>query len=309
MTKPTLLILAAGVGSRYGGFKQIDPVGPHGEIMLDYTVYDAWRTGFGKIVFVIREELDSAFREHFDARAGNRISLEYVHQKLGDLPAGCSAHPGREKPWGTGHAIWAARCAICEPFGVVNADDFYGRASYRALSTFLAEQQQEAAGGRPRFCMVAFVLRNTLSEHGGVSRGICSVAEDGYLTEVVERTRIEPAAGGGARYLRDDGQWCPLGGDEPASMNMWGFSPALFPALEALFVEFLRQADTVPKTEFYIPTVVDALIRQGACRAKVLHTDEKWFGMTYRDDREAVLRSLAELTASGVYPERLWDTA
>jgi len=304
MTKPTVLILAAGIGSRYGGFKQIDPVGPNGEIVLDYAVYDAWRAGFGKVVFVIQADLEQAFRDHFDADLTAKLETAYVHQELSDLPPGFDLPAGRSKPWGTGHAIWTARNVIAEPFAVINADDFYGRDSYASLSRFLVEEA--AAAPVPTYCMVAFRLANTLSEHGSVSRGICSVDAAGLLTDVVERTKIEAAPGGGARFKGADGAWQSLSGEEPASMNMWGFSPALFAALESEFAEFLRQRGTEPKSEFFIPTVVDNLIKQGRCRAAVLHTDEKWFGMTYREDRDMVVESIRALIDAGAYPESLW---
>ncbi len=306
MGRPTLLILAAGMGSRYGGFKQVDPVGPNGQIVLDYSLYDAWRAGFGAAVFIVQESLEEEFRRHFAKAEAAGLDIRYVHQRLADLPEGHTMPEGRQKPWGTGHAIWAARDAIGEPFAVINADDFYGRQSYQILSDFLTPGPAPA-GTVPHYCMVAFTLRNTLSEHGSVSRGICSVSPDRLLTAVVECTKIEAAADGGARSADASGQWQQFDGDELASMNMWGFTPGLFADLEVRFVEFLTERQTDLRAEFFIPSVVDDLIKNGGCRTTVLHTPEKWFGMTYREDREIVTARIAKLTQEGVYPEALWD--
>ena len=306
MDKPTLLILAAGIGSRYGGFKQVDPVGPDGEIVLDYSAFDAWRAGFGQVVFVIQADLEQALREHFDSRLQGRLRVTYVPQKLNDLPNGFTLPTERRKPWGTGHAIWTARNAIDGAFAVINADDFYGPRSYRTMAEFLCSAEATAPT-TPTFCMVAFRLSNTLSAHGSVSRGICTVDRDGYLSNVVERTKIEPSPDGGARFVDAQGSWQPLLGNEPASMNMWGFTPEIFPALEREFVQFLESRATDPKAELFIPTVVDDLIKADACRTAVLHTDEKWFGMTYREDREKVTESIADLITAGTYPCPLWS--
>lgn len=305
MTRPTLLVLAAGLGSRYGGFKQIDPVGPNGEILLDYAVYDAWRAGFGRVVFVINAELESSFREHFGPRVSTKIDVAFAHQRLDDLPAGFDLAPERRKPWGTGHAIRAARHVIAEPFAAINADDFYGRSSYQALADFLGHAGQ---GSPLPFAMVAFRLANTLSKHGSVARGVCTVGSASLLANVVERTRIEACPDGGARFLDDAGAWQPLDDDVPVSMNIWGFTPGIFPALETEFAEFLRAKAQDPKAEFFIPSVVDALIKRGVCRTTVLHSDEHWFGMTYREDRAEVSGRIAELTAAGIYPAPLWST-
>jgi UTP-glucose-1-phosphate uridylyltransferase len=302
MTSPTLLVLAAGMGSRYGGIKQMDPVGPGGEFVLDYSVYDAWRAGFSKVVFVIREELEGPLREHFGAHLDGKIEAAYVHQRLDDLPPAFSCPAERSKPWGTGHAVWSARAAVTTPFGMINADDFYGRGAYRILAEFL--RQRTAA--ETDYCMVAYRLDNTLSKYGPVSRGICSVDENGLLTGVAERTKIDPAPGG-ARFMGEDGEWGLLTGREPASLNLWGFTPRLFPQMTELFTEFLERRIKEPRAEFYIPAVVDELIRREACRTTVLHTDEHWFGMTYREDHERVTRDIATLIREGVYPECLWD--
>jgi len=306
MSKPTLLVLAAGIGSRYGGFKQIDPVGPTDETVLDYSVYDAWRAGFGKVVFVIRQEIEVPVRDHFGPRLEGRLDVDYVYQQLNDLPEGFSLPAERQKPWGTGHAIRAARKAVQGPFAVINADDFYGTGSYQTMADFLNTRHDGEASVTETSCMVAFRLRNALSEFGSVARGICSVDAQGYLTDVVERTKIELQANGDIRYLDDQDQWGPLTGEEPASMNMWGFTPRLFSFLEELFVEFLETRIEEPNSEFFIPTVVDTLIKAGTCRTAVLTTDEKWFGMTYREDREKVTGCIGKLIEDGVYPASLW---
>lgn len=301
MISPTLLVLAAGMGSRYGGIKQMDAVGPCGEFVLDYSVYDAWRAGFDAVVFVIRPELEEPLREHFGNRLDGRLRVRFAVQRLDDLPARVAVPGDRVKPWGTGHAIRAARGAVDGPFAVINADDYYGAGAYRSLAGFLAQVSPK----EHHYGMVAYRLGNTLSPHGSVARGICRLAADGTLAEVIERTCIERTANG-ARYRRDDGAWVALTGDEPASLNLWGFTPAIFGDLETLFAEFLASHAGDPKAEFYIPTAVDTLIRRGACRTAVLNTDEHWFGMTYREDRAVVAERIAERIAAGAYPHDLW---
>ncbi len=301
MESPALLVLAAGMGSRYGGIKQMDPVGPDGEFVLDYSVFDAWRAGFRSIVFIIREELEAPLREHFGDKLKNKLEVCYVCQKRTDLPAGFVCPPERQKPWGTGHAIWSARAAIRGPFGAINADDFYGAQSYQVLADFLCSRACDAQ----TYAMVAYRLANSLSEHGTVSRGICNVSQSGFLEDVVERTSIEPCKSG-ARFKDSDGNWQPLTGEEPASLNLWGFSASLFDKMEILFREFLESRVQDLKSEFFIPTVVDTLIKRGECRTQVLNTPEFWFGMTYAEDRAMVVGKIAELTARGVYPEHLW---
>lgn len=300
---PTLLVLAAGLGSRYGGIKQMDPVGPDGEFVLDYSLYDAWKAGFTKAVLVVRDGMQEALNEHFRGRLQKRLQLEYAVQRLDDLPAGFSCPASRKKPWGTGHAIWSARQHINTPFAAINADDFYGRDAYLRLGEFLRGLPPE---GPETYAMVAYRLSNTLSEHGTVSRGICEKTAEGFLQGVVERTSIE-AAEPGARFRDTDGSWQPLRGDELASMNFWGFDARLFGRLESLFVEFLQAKGNEEKSEFYIPTVVDTLIQRQQCRVRVLETDERWFGMTYAEDRPLVVSKIADLTASGVYPHGLWN--
>ncbi|OPZ23900.1 MAG: MobA-like NTP transferase domain protein [Lentisphaerae bacterium ADurb.BinA184] len=304
MSSPTLVILAAGIGSRYGGFKQIDPVGAHGEIVLDYSLYDAWRAGFSRAVFVTRPELEAPLREHVAAGLEGRLTCDFVCQRLDDMPAGFAAPAARRKPWGTGHATWAARHAVHGPFAVINADDFYGPLSYRRLAEALAKP---AAAGVPEYALVGFTLRNTLSEHGTVARGICTADADGYLVEVVERTAIEPAGDGQARCPSADGTgWIALSGEATASMNMWAFEPRLFDDLAGRFAEFLRAHADGERTEFYLPTAVDALLKAGRCRVRVLSTPEPWFGVTYPQDKAGVQAGIRRMVASGAYPDRLW---
>jgi dTDP-glucose pyrophosphorylase len=293
-----LLVLAAGMGSRYGGLKQMDPVGPSGETIIDYSVYDALRAGFGKLVFVIRKDFEQAFKEVIGARFEKRVAVDYVFQDLNDLPAGFSVPAGRAKPWGTGHAILTAAGVIHEPFAVINADDFYGAGGYRVLA-------QHLKSGSPELAMAGFVLRNTLSQFGSVARGVCTVSKDGYLEDVVELTKIE-CDGAHAKNTDAAGQVTPLTGDEVVSMNMWGFTPRLFDQLRDHFVKFLQSSSSDLKSEYFIPTVVNELIMAGEARVKVLHSNDSWFGITYRDDHPRVVASINSLIHDGSYPEKLW---
>ena len=294
----TLVVLAAGMGSRYGGLKQIDPVGPGGETVLDYAVFDAIRAGFTQVTFVIRRDFEALFREKIGARYAGRIAVDYVFQSLDALPAGFAAPAGREKPWGTGHAVWCARDAVKGNFAVINADDFYGADSFAQLARFLAA----ARGGE--FAMVGFRLANTLSEHGAVSRGICRCGVGGALLDVVETHGItREATGPGKTYA----------GDEFVSLNCWGFTPALFAGLDGQFRDFLGSVGAASpakpdslKTEFYLPAAVSTMIGRGEASARVLPTESSWFGVTYREDKPRVQAAIAELVRAGRYPERLW---
>ena len=298
---PTLLVMAAGLGSRFGGIKQMSPVGEAGEFIIDYSVYDAWRAGFRKVVFIVREELVAPMKEHFGTSLDGRMECEYVVQSLQDLPDGFKCPETRVKPWGTGHAVWCARNAIKGNFAIVNGDDFYGRQSFEAMAEFL-----NSADCTPKSCgMVAFRLNNTLSENGTVSRGICSVNAEGLLTDIVERTAIEAQPGGKARFQEADGTWVPLTGLEPASMNLWGFSDSFFAQLDTQLKDFLQANIDTPKKEFFVPTVVHNLIAQG-WKTYVRNSTERWFGMTYTADREIVQNELRKLTDAGVYPHGLW---
>ncbi len=301
MVKPTLLVLAAGIGSRYGGLKQIDPVGPCSEIIIDYSIHDAIRAGFGKVVFVIREDIEETFRECIGSRFESKIKTEYVFQEIDKLPAGFKVPEGRQKPWGTGHAILMAKDSVKEPFAVINADDFYGRCGYELLAK---ELSKTVTGGAPEYYMVGFELKNTLSEFGFVARGICKTDSKGYLVEVVERTKIEKTDSG-AKFTDENGGTMKLTGNEIASMNMWGFTPSLFGHLEKQFVDFLERNIGNLKAEFFIPTVVGDLVKTNEARVKVLESRDQWFGVTYREDKPVVVENIRKLINSGAYPEKL----
>lgn len=296
--QPTLLVMAAGMGSRYGGLKQIDPVGPGGETLMDYSIYDALRAGFGKLVFVIRKDIEEPFRETIGARFDKRIAVEYVFQELDKIPAPFKVPEGRSKPWGTTQAVLMAADTIAEPFAVINADDFYGAESYRVLAGHLTSGSED-------YAMVGFVLRNTLSEFGSVARGVCRVTSDGYLERIEELTNIEHD-GEGAKNTAPDGTVTKLSGDEPVSMNFWGFTPRIFAQLDDVFHGFLERSGKELKTESYVPAAVGELLRAGRARVKVLHSGDPWFGVTYREDRPRVVESIAKLIAAGVYPPSLW---
>jgi UTP-glucose-1-phosphate uridylyltransferase len=298
MIKPTLLVLAAGMGSRYGGLKQIDPVGPNGETIIDYSIYDARRAGFGRLVFVIRKEIEAQFKEFASSRFGRQMEVEYVFQELDKLPSGFPVPPGRVKPWGTAHAVLMAADTVREPFAVINADDFYGPQSYRLLARHLQSGSAEDA-------MVGFILRNTLSDFGTVARGICQVDEKDCLQSVVELTKIE-RDGDGAKNTAASGHITKLNGNEIVSMNFWGFAPTIFGRLKARFDEFLKDHGSDLKSECYIPSAVNEFIKDRQLRMKVLRTNDSWFGVTYRDDRPRVVASIRKLTTGGEYPEKLW---
>jgi UTP-glucose-1-phosphate uridylyltransferase len=300
--KPTLVIMAAGLGSRCGGLKQIEPVGPSGEIMLDYSVFDAIRAGFGKVVFVIRHDIEKDFKGAIEAHFINRIPIAYAYQERTDLPAGFPVPPDRTKPWGTGHAVLRCSGGIKEPFAVINADDFYGAESYKVIAQYL----QALAPQDNTYAMVGFHLVNTLSDHGSVTRGICEVDAHHMLRSVVERFKIEKMDSG-ARYENEHGQWVVLQGHEIASMNMFGFTPTLFGFLNEKFPTFLRKAAGHPETEFMIPSIVDELIHEQKITMRVLATPEKWFGITYKGDKAFVVAGIRRLIEAGVYPEKLWD--
>lgn len=295
---PALVVLAAGMGSRYGGLKQVDPVGPGGETIMDYSIFDALRAGFGKVVFVIRREMEQAFRETVGLRFEKRIAVEYVFQELDVLPPGFVVPEGRTKPWGTGHAILMASGVVRGPFAVINADDFYGAEGYRALAGHLQS-------GTGDYALVGFVLRNTLSEFGAVARGLCRVSGDGYLESVEELTGIVPD-GAGARNTDEAGAMTRLRGDEVVSMNMWGFSPPVFGQLEDSFARFLTESGGSARAEFYIPNAIGGLLAEGKARVRVLHTQDAWFGVTYRADHARVVECIDGLVKSGAYPEDLW---
>ncbi|MDR2692282.1 MAG: nucleotidyltransferase [Dysgonamonadaceae bacterium] len=297
--KPTLLILAAGMGSRYGGLKQLDGLGPNGETIMDYSVYDAVRGGFGKIVFVIRRSFEADFREKILKKYAHLVPVETVFQELDDLPEGVEVPANREKPWGTNHAVMMGRQAICEPFAVINADDFYGRESFRVLAGYLAGLK----GRQNDYCMVGYRLGNTLSESGSVARGICEKDADGYLETVVERTCIFRNMDGKIKYRDEQGNLQTVGENVPVSMNMWGFTPEYFSYSDEQFVDFFAKNRDNPKAEFFIPFAVNNLILSRKAKVKVLDTSSKWFGVTYADDRPGVIAKIKELTEKGEYPK------
>ena len=302
MIKPTLLVLAAGMGSRYGSLKQMDGVGPNGEAIIDYSVYDAIRAGFGKVVFVIRHSFAEDFKEVFNAeRFGHRIEVEYVYQELDYLPEGFTLPEGRVKPWGTNHAVMMAADVIKEPFAAINADDFYGRNSYEVIAGFLSQLE----GSEGRYCMVGYEVSKTLSENGTVSRGVCTVDAEGNLTSMVERTQIERVDG--TILFHDGGADEPLAENAPVSMNFFGFTPDYFRHSESFFKEFLSENIDNLKSEFYIPRMVNKVINDGTATMKVLSTSADWFGVTYKEDKPQLVANIEELIEAGVYPRNLWE--
>ncbi len=302
MIKPTLLVLAAGMGSRYGSLKQMDGVGPNGEAIIDYSVYDAIRAGFGKVVFVIRHSFAEDFKEVFNAeRFGHRIEVEYVYQELDYLPEGFTLPAERVKPWGTNHAVMMAADVIKEPFAAINADDFYGRNSYEVIAGFLSQLE----GSEGRYCMVGYEVSKTLSENGTVSRGVCTVDAEGNLTSMVERTQIERVDG--TILFHDGGADEPLAENTPVSMNFFGFTPDYFRHSESFFKEFLSENIDNLKSEFYIPRMVNKVINDGTATMKVLSTRADWFGVTYKEDKPQLVAKIEELIEAGVYPRNLWE--
>lgn len=301
--QPTLLILAAGMGSRYGGLKQMDQFGPSGETIIDYSIYDAVRAGFGKVVFIIRESIQKEFEEVFGGRFSDKIQVEFVTQELHKVPEGMSYHPERVKPWGTAHAVLMAKDVIKEPFAVINADDFYGKDAFQKMGDFLAQIQP---GDTRSYCMVGYQLKNTLSDFGSVSRGVCVTNAQGMLETVTERTQIERNAGGVIEFIDEEGQAMPLDDDTIVSMNMWGCVPDLFRHGEEEFRQFLAARGQELKSEFYIPSLVSHLIDTGHADVRVLTTDSSWFGVTYKEDKPVVIDNLRQLVDAGEYPAQLW---
>lgn len=299
--KPELVVMAAGVGSRFGGLKQLEPVGPNGEKVMDYALYDAKRAGVERVVFVIRREFERVFHEQVGSKYSSWMEVAYAFQELDLLPAGFTLPEGRTKPWGTAHAILAAQVQVRKPFLAINADDFYGRRAFESLVTFLGE-----TGAPDAYAMVAFQMANTLSEHGAVARGICEVGPDGLLRSVEEHTGLEPHRDG-VREQGKDGTILRFTGREPVSMNFWGFRPSIFDHLQERFASFLAAQGQDPKAEFYIPTVVDQLIREGRATIQVLETPDRWFGVTYREDKASVVARIQDLVRTGEYPGSLWS--
>ena len=295
----TLLVMAAGMGSRYGGLKQLDPVGPNGEFILDYTVYDALQAGFDNVVFIIKEENLEIFKETVDNRIGTTCKTEYCFQRLDDMPEGFKVPEGRVKQWGTGHAVLAARDVIKGPFAAVNADDFYGRESFEIIAKYMKENPDSPT------CMAGFVLKNTLTENGTVARGHCTVDENGVLVDITERTKIMRLENGQTAYLEDD-VWHDIDEDAIVSMNCWGIPADFFGVAMDEFVKFLGNGGDEMKKEYYLPTAVMKYLSDSNKTAKVLKTEAKWFGVTYKEDRETVVNHIRKAIADGVYPEDLW---
>ena len=300
--RPTLLILAAGMGSRYGGLKQVEGVGPAGEAILDYSIFDAIRSGFGKIVFIIRKEIEQEMKKAFFDRWSSKIAIDYVYQETDILPEGYEAPQDREKPWGTGHAIWVARDAVKEPFAVINADDFYGQTSYELAFGFLSNQGNMENN---KYCLVGYTLKNTLSENGFVSRAECVTDERDMLASIAERSKVG-RYDGKTGYRDHDGNIIPIHEDTVVSMNMWGFMPSVFTYLERDLEIFLEEKGNSGNAEFLLPDVIDKIIKNGEVQIPVPFSPEKWFGMTFPEDRTLVMSKLARLTAHGVYPSPVW---
>ena len=302
--KPTLFVLAAGMGSRYGGLKQLDGLGPNGETIMDYSIFDAIRGGFGKVVFVIRKDFEDAFREKVLSKYEGHIPTELVFQSINDLPEGFKCPEGRQKPWGTNHAVLMGKDVIKEPFAVINADDFYGRDTFAVIGKYLSELP---AGAKNDYCMVGFRVGNTLSESGTVARGICSTDANGHLTTVVERTEIM-RVNGPVCYKDEEGKWVAVPDNTPVSMNVWGFTPDYFQHSEAYFKEFLSDPKNMQnlKAEFFIPLMVNKLINEKTATVKVLDTTSHWFGVTYAADRQGVVDKIQALIDKGEYPSKLF---
>jgi len=300
--KPTLLILAAGLGTRFGGLKQIDPVGPNGEIIIDYAIYNAINAGIGKLVFVIRHYFESAFKETIGSKFDNLVETVYAYQEVNTCLDGFEPPKDRDKPWGTGHAILVARDVIHEPFAVINADDYYGPNSFKTMARFLAKK--DLSGNE--YAMVGYALRDTLSEYGPVSRAVCQCDEKMFLRKIVERKRVECTATG-ARYSEDDGTERLLTGNEIVSRNLWGFQPSIFHHLKVHFQRFLKERGDERNSELFIPTVIDELVEKEKVTVKVLCTNDKCFGVTYHRDAAIAKRSIRQLIDQGLYPENLWE--
>jgi len=305
VNKPVLVIMAAGMGSRYGGLKQLDPVGNHGQLIIDYSIFDARRAGFETVVFVIKPEIEADFKAAIGDRVSKVMDVKYAYQLKEDLPEGYSVPACRTKPWGTAHAALAARNIVDGPFAVINADDYYGPEAYQEIYNYLSTH---ADGDVYEYVMVGYLLKNTVTENGTVARGVCEETADHYLTQVTERTKIEK--GEPPRFTEDNGRtWTDLSADTIVSMNMWGFTRSFLDEALARFPAFLDKtlAENPEKGEYFLPTVVSQLINEGKARVKVLRSEDKWYGVTYREDKPTVVAAIAEKTAAGLYPDRLWE--
>lgn len=301
--KPILLVLAAGLGSRYGGLKQIEPIGPNGESIMDYSIYDAIEVGFGKLVFVIRRDIDEIFRNRIGVKYENIIPVEYIHQEIDILPENIKHPENRIKPWGTGHAVWISKKVINAPFGVINADDYYGRNSFRLLYEFLTNKIKPDS---IQYALIGYRLKNTLSEYGSVARAICRINSDSQLIDITEYTNIEKKA---QRIIYTDvtGREYPIGDEEIVSMNIWGFTPTIFPFLEKGFIEFYNNIGEINKSEFFLPMIIKSLIQKQLVSVQTVLTSDAWFGMTYPEDRNNVQAIIKKLIANNIYPAKLWN--
>lgn len=304
--KPVLIIMAAGMGSRYGGLKQIDPLNDDGDLIIDFSIFDALRAGFEKIVFVIKKEIEADFKEKIGKRIEKNAEVTYVYQSLENIPSGFSVPETRVKPWGTGHAVLSCAEVVDGPFAVINADDYYGAEAFRLIYQYLTEHEDDE---KFRYAMVGYRLENTLTDFGHVARGVCETDKDGYLVDIHERTRIEKKDGGAA-YTEDDGKtWNPLNNDTTVSMNMWGFSYSFMEALKNGFSAFLEKGlkENPEKCEYFLPFVVDSLIKEGKATVKVLKSADKWYGVTYKADKPVVVAAIQAMKESGKYPMKLWE--
>lgn len=305
MQKPVLVVMAAGMGSRYGGLKQVDPVGSHGQLIIDYSIYDAHRAGFDTVVFVIKRELEETFRSSIGDRLSQVMEVRYAYQEITDLPEGYAVPEGRVKPWGTCHAVLAARHVVDGPFAVINSDDYYGPEAFRTIYDYLLSHPD---GDYYEYAMVGYLLGNTVTEHGHVARGVCVEDENHYLRQVTEHTHIEKD-GDHARFTEDGGAtWSALPGDTIVSMNLWGFTPSFLREAQSRFPAFLDRALTEQpeKGEYFLPSVVSQLIDEGKARVQVLRSHDRWYGVTYKEDKPTVVQAIADMTQRGLYPEQLW---
>ena len=304
MNKTTLVIMAAGMGSRYGGLKQVDPVGPNDEIIMDYSIYDAVKAGFEKAVIIIKRENESVFREKAGKKIEKQIDVEYAFQELGDLPKGFEVPEGRQKPWGTAHAVLSCRKKVNTPFAVINADDFYGREAFIVIQRHLSSASTDSPVYD--FSMVGYTLENTLTEYGHVSRGVCTSDERGYLKDIEEKTKIKKT-GSGAEFYAGDDKWVPISPASLVSMNFWGFTPVVFKEIEERFPIFLKESmnNNIEKAEFYLPSLVDELIKEGKAGVRILKTNDRWHGVTYPEDKPEVKKAIAAMIKKGLYPENL----
>ena len=306
MDKPVLVIMAAGIGSRYGGLKQIDPRDDHNHLIIDFSIYDAIRAGFEKVVFIIKHEIESDFRERIGDRIEKHIQVEYVYQDLNNLPAGFARPEGRSKPWGTGHAVLSCLGKVNGPFAVINADDYYGQRAFKQIYEMLSDIQDDE---KYRYCMVGYEIENTLTDHGHVARGVCNVSPDGYLLGIKERTRIEKLDNRPA-YTEDDGKtWTYIPKGSIVSMNLWGFTKSILDELDNRFAKFLAEGliKNPLKCEYFLPDVVGELLSEGKATVRVLRSPDKWYGVTYKEDKEVVVSAIARLKENGIYPEKLWE--